>query len=516
MSQTFSSLSEALNKAVSDTSRWKADNFITEGQERRFRKCLETITTGREPMKKSSSHRTTTKRFENKITFLQQVHSNFGKEVFYLATQLPSRSLRADVRLNLDELERWVPTQNFDASLTSKMQELYAKHAGEAPVELYRTISDVLSACGIDRKCLDDWGWDQLLQLTNIRLNTPYPALPHTPWSFETEPSPSLPKFGDMLCEWYHGIRSGTSFPGAMLLDGTEKKLRVLNLPTQALVDSALQREWQAWAEKIIRRHHSLADSIHLNTLTADANITPRCSKTEVHHDTVPHVSIAIGKPGPLKLWIVWPSSELSKLPLCMRNTAAALTKMNHGSFFVQKANECVVVPPNSPHAVIALADSYLYGHQFRPSAIYEPSSIHVELAHGVPLATALADYVHTFGPGLEDQKFRECYIKDFLDSWAHTARHFRDSSLLEELIDAWVQDIARNHDCAWCTYSGIPYDPRIADPYEHICDHMALGTMSGSGSDSDFGDDHSTRKRRRARQGRTATRRTFKKNKHK
>jgi hypothetical protein len=299
-------------------------------------------------------------------------------------------------------------------------------------------------------------------------------------------------------------------------INGTEDALRVLNLPTQTLVEPILRREWQAWAEKIIRRHHGLADSIQLNTLTADANITPRYSKTEVHHDSAPHVSIAIGKPGPLKLWIVWPSSELSKLPLCMRNTAAALSKMKHGAFFVQNSNECVVVPPNSPHAVMALADSYLYGHQFRPSVIYEPSSVHVELAHGVPVITALTEYVHTFGPGLQDQKFRECYIQGFLDSWAHTARHFRDSSLYEELVDAWVQDIDRNQDCAWCTYSGIPYNSGAADPHEHICDHMALRVLSESGSDSDFGDDDSSRKRRRTRQKRMVIRHGVKKSKHK
>jgi hypothetical protein len=523
-----STLAEILDAAVSDTLGWKADKFITEGQETRFRKCIETITKAKEPINQNGSHRTTVRRQENKVSFLQQVYSNFSKEVFYLATQLPSRSLRADVRLNLDELERWVLTQDFDSSLTSTVQKLYAKHAGHEPIELHRTIGDVLSACGIEGSLLDDWGWDHLLRLKNIRLQKPCPTLPHTPWSFEVEPSPELPTLGGLLCEWYHGIRNRTSFPGAMMfkdtqrqngadpaylrfiaqmIDGTENRLRVLSLPTQALVEPTLQREWQAWAEMVIRRHHSLPEDTRLNTLAADANITPRYSKTEVHHDSEPHVSIAIGRPGPLKLWIMWPSSESSKLPLCMRNTAAALSKMDHGAFFVQKAGECVIVPPNSPHAVISLADSYLYGHQFRPSAVYEPSSVHVELAHGVTIPTALADYVHAFGPGLQDQKFRECYIKNFLDSWAHAARHFRDSSLCEELVDAWVQDIYRCQDCAWCTHSGIPYDPKAADPHEHICDHMALRRMADSESDSEFGDNDSTRNRRRNHQKGMVTR---------
>ena len=99
----------------------------------------------------------------------------------------------------------------------------------------------------------------------------------------------------------------------------------------------------------------------------AEANVTPRGTKTEVHHDFEHHISIAVGmktrERGPLKLWLLWPSTELRHLASCYADTNAALARMDHGSFLVQMPGEAVIVPPNSPHAVFALESCYLYGH---------------------------------------------------------------------------------------------------------------------------------------------------------
>jgi len=119
-----------------------------------------------------------------------------------------------------------------------------------------------------------------------------------------------------------------------------------------------------------------------------NANITPRGTRTEVHHDSKHHISTTFGlasrKSRPLKLWLLWPFPELRHLLTCYGDTKAALTRMDHGSFLVQMPGESVLVPPNSPHAVVALETCYLYGHTVATNSwAYEPSAVLVEIRAG-------------------------------------------------------------------------------------------------------------------------------------
>lgn len=116
----------------------------------------------------------------------------------------------------------------------------------------------------------------------------------------------------------------------------------------------------------------------------AEPNVTPRGNKAEVHQDSEHHISIAVGmktrESGPLKLWLLWLSTELRHLNPCYADMKAALACMDHGSFLVQMPSESVIVPPNSPHAVFALDSCYIYGHTFSTEHwAYEPSSVPVD-----------------------------------------------------------------------------------------------------------------------------------------
>lgn len=408
-------------------------------------------------------------------------------------------------------------------SITSLVSQPLRHYSLHIPIEDSRCISDVLTACGINSEHLRDWNLELLDQLPNLRHYKPCPSTVHTPWYLHPIEPLGLPTLEELLCELFHVVRKGNQpreaevFEGIQkqdwfeardwarlitrILSGEENKLRILNLPTAGLIDETVEKTCQKWAEASIRRHHNLASSILLNTTPPNANITPRLTRTEVHHDSLPQISTAIGKQGPLKLWILWPSTELDHLPSCRNNTANALSTMRDGSFLVQMAGESVVVPPNSPHAVVALQTSYLYGYQFSPEVVYDPSSIHIDIVGSIPTDLACRSNLRSLCAGLDDPLYRLSYLQRFLRSWAHTIHVINDNHLWrKELVEILTHDIEVNG-CAWCEQSGFLYTGN--DHCEHASWHLRDNFMAPEDDDGDWGG--SQRKRRRTNHTRGA-----------
>lgn len=211
----------------------------------------------------------------------------------------------------------------------------------------------------------------------------------------------------------------------------------------------------------------------------AEANVTPRGTKTEVHHDFEHHISIAVGmktrERGPLKLWLLWPSTELRHLASCYADTNAALARMDHGSFLVQMPGEAVIVPPNSPHAVFALESCYLYGHTFSTEDwAYEPSSVLVNIRTGDSADEACRARITQLSLQLSGSaELRQACADQFIETWALEAAVFRERrGFFEQLVALWTVDTDRHGLCAWCAIAGEPGDPG-PDSREHMRAHL-------------------------------------------
>ena len=180
-----------------------------------------------------------------------------------------------------------------------------------------------------------------------------------------------------------------------------------------------------------------------------------------MHHDSEHHISTAFGLAGrksiPLKLWLLWPSTELRHLVTCYSDTKAALTRMEYGSFFIQMPGESAFVPPNSPHAVVTLDSCYLYGHTFSThSWAYDPSTALVEIRVGDPDDKACRGRVNRLRLGLRSSEFRQAYIDQFMETWAVEAPVFRSQrGEFENLVALWTEDIRSTGSCVWCVATG-------------------------------------------------------------
>ncbi|KAK4622728.1 uncharacterized protein CLAFUR5_07183 [Fulvia fulva] len=264
------------------------------------------------------------------------------------------------------------------------------------------------------------------------------------------------------------------------ILQGEQVLARVLNMPMGHMMPAERSQEYRHRAAEVAVRHERNLDANKTRQNQSTANITPRGTRTEVHHDSDHHISTARGlasrKRIPLKLWLLWPSTELRHLVTCYSDTKAALARMEYGSFFVQMPGESVLVPPNCPHAVVTLDSCYLYGHTFSThSWAYDPTTALVEISVGNPVDEACQELIKRLRLGLRSGKFRQVYIDQFIETWAIEApilRSQRDE--FEKLIALWTEDIRSTGSCIWCAAAGGPgrYDIGL-DNLEHMRAHL-------------------------------------------
>lgn len=147
----------------------------------------------------------------------------------------------------------------------------------------------------------------------------------------------------------------------------------------------------------------------------------------------------------------MWPSTELHRLAKCYGDTNTALLHFDHGCFFVQMPGETVAVPPNSPHAVLALDSFFSVGHRF--DLAHDPPALHVDLACKLPMEDACEKRVTRLGNGLRDTKTRQAHIDQFMETWATESAVFRD---------VWDVDDAK--DVAWRSVRAVPKESSKED----------------------------------------------------
>jgi hypothetical protein len=237
---------------------------------------------------------------------------------------------------------------------------------------------------------------------------------------------------------------------------------RVLNMPMGFIAADVRQR-YRQHAADAVRQHLPELGAHGFFQNHANGNITPRGTETEVHHDSHHHISTAFGlasrKGRPLKLWLLWPSTELRHLASCYSDTRAALACMDHGSF--------------------------LYGHTFSTEHwAYEPSTIPVSIGTGSPADEACRSRIDQLRLGLRSNaKLRQACVDQFIETWALEAATFRrHSGLFEQLVAVWAADALHQGSCAWCAATGES-ELSTSDSREHARAHLdgrlSLTTMN-------------------------------------
>jgi hypothetical protein len=387
-----------------------------------------------------------------------------------------------------DVCKKEIPSGNITRHIKRKHGAASSLKPLPPPIEHRATVGEVLLACGFDPGCLENWDIEKLDALPNIRHYRPTPCRHHTPWQYVTyDKLSTLPSLEDLLVDLSRPPRSNSMYKGAevwrdneqtrftpqewvtwtkQILEGGQVETRVLNMP-MGFVRTEARQNYSQHAADAIRQHFPDLEAHGFLQKPADANITPRGTRTEVHHDSEHHISTAVGLKSrgrrPLKLWLLWPSTELRHLASCYSDTKAALACMNHGSFLVQMPGESVVVPPNSPHAVFALDSCYLYGHIFSTENwAYEPSSVLVDTRVGDSAKKACRARILQLSLGLcGDTKLRQAFVDQFIETWALEAAVFRgQKESFEQLVGLWTTDIGNHGSCAWCAAAGEPGDP--------------------------------------------------------
>ncbi|KAM0721321.1 hypothetical protein Q7P37_003025 [Cladosporium fusiforme] len=146
-----------------------------------------------------------------------------------------------------------------------------------------------------------------------------------------------------------------------------------------------------------------VASDHHVDVHDATANITPRGTATEIHHDSDPYTSTACGlsdvkSDQPMKLWLLWKASENRRLSTCY------LERLSPCGYLIQHAGESLMLPANVPHAALSLTSHFLYGQTFHvQSRANDPTTFELELnAHTAP-DEAMQRVLTCYKEGLED-----------------------------------------------------------------------------------------------------------------
>lgn len=158
---------------------------------------------------------------------------------------------------------------------------------------------------------------------------------------------------------------------------GEPTAIRMMNVATQNIMPGVQGRAYEAQVKAVAQGMH---ENESITLLPTNANITPRLVSTEVHHDTWPHISTTMGfhrnDDQPVKLWLLWPSTEMNHLCGYYGNTNAAIGSADHGAFLVQMSGESIITRANPPNAVLSLNSCYIYSNQYKGDIVIDPTTV--------------------------------------------------------------------------------------------------------------------------------------------
>ena len=374
----------------------------------------------------------------------------------------------------------------------------------EQDPRLATTVSSVLEICGLPSDLLGEWDIAALDRLPNMRRLKPQPHAQHTPWYFhDHNPDDELlfPSVADALStinrllfakkhrwtgvlwndqeelpEDTDAIRNFTS----NVANGRPEHRRMINLPAKKCMTPEEVTSFRLRALPLLRDLNGISGDItSMQILYESMNITPRATKTELHHDSDPHISITMPMRSedkePLKLWITYPSTEIARFGRSS-TTAHSVRNLDHGSFLVQMPGDIIFAPPNSPHAVAALNTCSIYGISVGNTGLLDPTTVLADMRGNFTTEEACRRVLDALPIGLASQVWQQRVIEQFVDQWGTEKDDFVKCGSQRALLRILLEFSARDGSCVWCRVGGreISFDGE-AEARDHLAKHCGL-----------------------------------------
>lgn len=318
-------------------------------------------------------------------------------------------------------LARHYKSQHAGVVHTDKSEE-----SQDGKVEEPKSVGEWLKYCALDLSaCEVPWPLEKLDRLSDLRTQPKETHDQCVAWQiFKDERTARLPSLERVLvsldaasCTDIWRLNDPVRLTDhefldwkAQLLERKNPKIRLLNVPiTERVVSRDVQDHYHTMVNDKVQEFYGVGADHPVEVHDATANITPRGTATEIHHDSDPHISTTCGpseaKPGePMKLWLLWKASENRRLSICYSNTTAALDRIGPCGYLIQRAGESLMLPANVPHAALSLTSHMLYGQTFyvRDRA-GDPTTFGLELSARMKPEKAIERVLDCYKEGLWD-----------------------------------------------------------------------------------------------------------------
>jgi hypothetical protein len=345
-------------------------------------------------------------------------------------------------------------------------------------------VGDWLRLCGIDlSENKIPWPLDKLDRLPNLRACPEETYNQCIAWHiFKSDKAVHLPSFEMLIPTLDIGSCSDAWFLEkriklkdhlfadfkAQLLEDRVSKIRLLNVPIkEEMINESLQDQHRAMVWDKVQELYGVEKEHPIEIHAMTANICPLGTATDIHHDSDPHISTACGRSDagrnqPMKLWILWRSSDRRLLPKCYSDTVSALEMLGPCGYLVQFAGESLMLPANVPHAALSLSPHVLYGRTFHVEGrARDPTTFELELSAGAKPSDAIDTVLTCYEEGLQDPdpRIRAIYIDHIICTMSAERDSMRRAS--NEPYISRVVEVLEEHRkfqgvCGLCNYLGL------------------------------------------------------------
>lgn len=389
-----------------------------------------------------------------------------------------------------------------EASRTEQVTEIEQEH--RVIHQPLSTVGEWLKLCDID---LDRneirWPLQKLNELPDLRRRPMETDGQCIAWHiFKDERTNKLPSYETFVPEldfkscrdaWYleRPIKlKGDKFAEfkTQLLQEKVSKMRILNIPvTEKTVGKSSQHQHSIMVRDRVQKSYDVGELYPVEVHNPTANVTPKGTATEIHHDSDPHISTARGRSDtshkqPMKLWLLWKASENHRLPDCYSDTAKALESIGPCGYLIQYSSESLLLPANVPHAALSLSSHFLYGQTFHVQGYArDPTTFELELSARAKPSEAIGTVLTCYEEGLQDvdPRIHATYIDRILRTMSRESIVMRMNSS-ESYIGKVIQLLRENRKCngicGLCQCSGL-ISRRAQDCWEAHNDAIDLLT---------------------------------------
>jgi hypothetical protein len=356
-------------------------------------------------------------------------------------------------------------------------------HAGEHHVSHRepQSVGDWLRLCGIDLSENEiSWPLDKLDRLPNLRTCPQETYDQCIAWHiFRSDKAVRLPSFemliptldiGSCNDAWFLKKRlklKEARFADfrAQLLEDRVSKIRLLNVPIkEEMINESLQDPHRAMVRDKVQEVYGVEKEHPIEIHAMTANICPLGTATDIHHDSDPHISTACGRSDagrnqPMKLWILWRSSDRRLLPKCYSDTVSALEMLGPCGYLVQFAGESLMLPANVPHAALSLSPHVLYGRTFHVEGrARDPTTFELELSAGAKPSDAIDTVLTCYEEGLQDPdpRIRAIYIDHIICTMSAERDSMRRASnepYISRVVEVFEEHRKFQGVCGLCNY---------------------------------------------------------------